>query len=141
MGYPPEIMPYLQRFLPPEEWARCMDMMGLHNAVRHPVQPLSPGDFGLPVPAGPQPGNGPQEAPGLGGLSPGEKEVLRGMLDVLKQGRTAMASGAVDGVMAQRLTAAHAYVSGFLEAKGMGELGAFLRAMPPPMAMGDVTES
>jgi hypothetical protein len=57
---------------------------------------------------------------------------MRSMLDILKQGREAMASGMLDELDLQRLTAAHAYLSGFLEARGLGELGAFLGTIPPP---------
>ena len=119
------------------------------------MQPLSPNDFQGPgvqphqVPPLPQqwggPGVQPHQVPpppqqwgGPGGpqepasLSPQETAVMRGMLNVLRQGRDAMNSGMLDGTELQRLTAAHAYLAGFFEARGMGELGAFLRTIPPP---------
>ncbi len=102
-----------------------------------PVRPLSPSDFHGPgvqqhqAPPVPRQWSGPGgEAPSF--LSPHETAVMRGMLDVLRQGREAMAAGRLDGMELQRLTAAHAYLSGFFEARGMGELGAFLRTIPPP---------
>jgi len=103
-----------------------------------PMQPLSPSDFHDLGPGGPP------QAPSLprqwGGpraqeranLSPQEKAVLRHMLDILKQGREPMALGMLDELELQRLTAAHAYISGFLEARGLGELGTFLGTIPPP---------
>ncbi|MCY1079151.1 hypothetical protein [Archangium lansingense] len=103
-----------------------------------PMQPLSPSDFHDLGPGGPTQtpalplqwgGPGAQER---ASLSPQEKAVLRHMVDILKQGREPMASGMLDELDLQRLTAAHAYISGFLEARGLGELGAFLGTIPPP---------
>jgi len=90
---------------------------------------------------GQQPGVGLQgqmgQQPGLGvpeqvqvNLSPQEKVALRGALDILKEGRAALASGSLEGPVAQRLTAAHAYVSGFVEARGLAELGGYLSTIP-----------
>jgi hypothetical protein len=77
--------------------------------------PQQPG-FGMPQP---------------GGLGPQEKSVLSEVLNILKEGRAAMATGAVDPLVVQRLTAAHAYLSGFLEARGQQELGAYIQTIPP----------
>jgi hypothetical protein len=101
-----------------------------------PPQPLSPNDFQGPG-APPQAPHLPRQWGGPGTpepdfLSPEEKRVMRGMLNVLKQGREAMNAGMLDGVELQRLTAAHAWLAGFCEARGMGELGAFLMTIPPP---------
>ncbi|HSP78220.1 MAG TPA: hypothetical protein VLQ93_06805, partial [Myxococcaceae bacterium] len=49
---------------------------------------------------------------------------------ILKEGRAALATGAVDPLVVQRLTGAHAYICGFLEARGQQELGAYVRAIP-----------
>jgi len=106
--------------------------MPMRDMRPQPVQPLSPSDFNLPEQVEQPPGS-PLPQPGMQGLlplSPQEKAVLRGMLDILKEGRTAMASGTLDELTAQRLMAAHAYLSGFLEARGLGELGTFLGTIP-----------
>jgi hypothetical protein len=68
---------------------------------------------------------------GPSGLAPHEKMALRGALELLKEGRAAIAGGSTDAVVHQRLTSAHGYLCGFLEAKGMGELGTFVRSLPP----------
>lgn len=73
-------------------------------------------------------------------LSPQEKLVLQEALGILKEGRAALASGGLEGEMAQRLTAAHAYVSGFLEARGLGELGGYVSTIPPVTTRGASVE-
>jgi hypothetical protein len=73
-------------------------------------------------------------------LSPQEKVALQQALDILKEGRVALASGSVEGLVAHRLTAAHAYVSGFLEAKGLGELGDFLSTIPQVSTRGSAID-
>ncbi len=85
-----------------------------------------------------------QQQPGLGmpqqvNLSPHEKAVLRCALDFLKEGRVALATGVVDPQVAQRLTAAHAFLCGFLEARGLGEPGAYLRSIPQARTLGTVS--
>jgi hypothetical protein len=57
---------------------------------------------------------------------------LRRALDIVKQGRGALASGNVTTVDGYRMLAAFAYVSGFLEARGYDQLGAFLTTIPAP---------
>ncbi|MCY1079152.1 hypothetical protein [Archangium lansingense] len=125
-------------------------------------QPLSPEDFGAPGQPGVQgqPGVGFQgQQPGVGvqgqmgpqqgvgmpeqvpvNLSPQEKEALRGALDILKEGRAALAMGSLEGPVAQRVTAAHAYVSGFLEARGIGELGGYVSTIPPVSTRGSAID-
>ncbi|HSP78221.1 MAG TPA: hypothetical protein VLQ93_06810 [Myxococcaceae bacterium] len=64
-------------------------------------------------------------------IVPQEKEVLKEVLSILKEGRAALATGNIDPLVAQRLTGAHAYLCGFLEAKGQQELGAYVSTIPP----------
>jgi len=152
----------LQFFAPPNpyHWQQqpMSGQVGTRGIGGEQVQPLSPGDFqgqqggfqgqpqvgfqgqpqvGFQGQVGPQQGYG---VPQSVNLLPHEKVVLRGVLDILKEGRMAMASEALDGLSAQRLTAAHAYLSGFLEAKGLGELGSFIKTIPPPATRGGITD-
>jgi hypothetical protein len=74
------------------------------------------------------------QQPGVAGpamLSPQDRVALRGVLDILKEGRAALASGEVSEEVAQRLTAAHSYLAGYLEAKGLAQLGTFIQSLPP----------
>jgi hypothetical protein len=73
-------------------------------------------------------------------LSPQEKTALHAALEILKEGRAALASGVAEGPVIQRLTAAHAYVSGFLEAKGIEELGEYLGTIPQVTTRGTPME-
>ncbi len=89
---------------------------------------------------------GPQEGSGMTQateITPQEKIVLRGVLDILKEYRVAMARGAddeSDELMEQRQTAAQAYLSGFLEAKGQQEVGGYLSTIPPLSTRGVVDD-
>ncbi|MCY1079153.1 hypothetical protein [Archangium lansingense] len=80
---------------------------------------------------------GPQQGVGMtqpGDINAQEKMVLRGVLDILKECRVALTRGAddeMDELMEQRQTAAQAYLSGFLEAKGQQEVGGYLSTIPP----------
>jgi hypothetical protein len=80
-----------------------------------------------------QPWGGQMETRGIATspIAPQEKAVLREVLNILKEGRVALATGVVDVTVAQRLTAAHAYLSGFLEARGQQEMGAYIQTIPP----------
>ena len=115
----------------PQQQQPMVGQMGTRGVGVEQEQPLSPGGFQGQV--GPQQGHG---VPQSVNLLPHEKVALKGVLDILKEGRMAMASEALDGLSAQRLTAAHAYLSGFLEAKGLGELGSFIKTIPPPTTRG-----
>jgi hypothetical protein len=104
-----------------QPWGGQMGTRGVQGPQVQPGQfqgqvgPQQPG-FGMPQP---------------GGIAPQEKAVLREVLNILKEGRVALATGAVDVTVAQRLLAAHAYLSGFLEARGQQELGAYIQTIPP----------
>jgi hypothetical protein len=119
----------------PQQQQPMVGQMGTRGVGVEQEQPLSPGGFQGQV--GPQQGHG---VPQSVNLLPHEKVALKGVLDILKEGRMAMASEALDGLSAQRLTAAHAYLSGFLEAKGLGELGSFIKTIPPPATRGGITD-
>jgi hypothetical protein len=73
-------------------------------------------------------------------LTQQEKMALQAALEILKEGRAALASGVVEGPVIQRLTAAHAYVAGFLEAKGIEELGEYLATIPQVTTRGTPIE-
>lgn len=135
MADPYSFWPYSS---PGEPMPMAPPPMNIHPGVARssePARPLSPSDFhesGVPSQVPPLPRQwGRPEAQASAPLSPREMAVMRGMLNILKQGREAMASGMLDGMELQRLTAAHAYLSGFFEARGLGELGTFLQAIPP----------
>ncbi len=122
-----------------QPWGGQMGTRGLEGQQLGGVQGQQPmgvqgglqGQVGMP-----QAGFGmPQQ---VGGIAPHERAVLRGVLDILREGRVALASGAIDAQVAQRLTGAHAFLCGFLEGKGQAELGSFLRTIPPLTTRGSV---
>jgi len=81
----------------------------------------------------------PTGAPGpsaAGPLSPEEKAALQSTLAILKEGREAIAKNQFNGLSGYRSLAACAYLSGFLEAKGMEEVGQFVKSIPPAKAGG-----
>jgi hypothetical protein len=69
-------------------------------------------------------------------LSEADKVALRPVLAILKEGRALIASGQLVGLNAHRILAAYAYLAGFLEARGLVEVGAFPRTIPQPVAFG-----
>ncbi|HVG60553.1 MAG TPA: hypothetical protein VNA24_18485 [Hyalangium sp.] len=74
-------------------------------------------------------------------ITPQEKMVLRGVLDILKETRAALTrsvSDETDDVTEQRQTAAQAYLCGFMEAKGQQELGEYISTIPPVSTRGVV---
>jgi hypothetical protein len=87
---------------------------------------------------------GPQQGLGMTqptDITPQEKMVLRGVLDILKETRAALTrsvSDEMDDVTEQRQTAAQAYLCGFMEAKGQQELGEYLSTIPPVSTRGVV---
>jgi hypothetical protein len=123
--------------------------MGTRGVGEQQGQPLSPTDFGVAGQAGGIPGQvgqqfpTMQQQPGMQGpamLSQQDRVALRGVLDILKEGRAALASGEISGEVAQRLTAGHSYLAGFLEAKGLAQLGTFIQSLPPLTTRGSLTE-
>jgi hypothetical protein len=121
--------------------------------------PRHMGTRGIEGEQGQQPGVGvqgqvgPQQDVGVpegSDITPQEKAVLRGALDILKEVRVALTRGAtdemdelggeMDELMEQRQTAAQAYLCGFLEAKGQQELGGYLETLPPLSTRGIVDE-
>jgi len=94
--------------------------------------PLNPNDFN--VPPAPVPGTsvGPLQPPVAppATLSPAERDILKVALGVLREGRAAAASGAANPLESHRMIAAFAYLAGFLEARGVGQLGSFLATIP-----------
>jgi hypothetical protein len=118
--------------------------------------PMPTGTRGIEGEQGQQPGVGfqggfqgqvgPQQGLGMAqpsDITPQEKTVLRGVLDILKETRVALTRGVsdeMDDVMEQRQTAAHAYLCGFMEAKGQQELGEYISTIPPVSTRGVVDE-
>ena len=146
------------RFAPPNPYYYSQQQpwngqVGTRSIGGQQAQPLSPADFGAPNQLGGfrgPPGGGQGQLgqqPGVGmpeqeqvNLSPQEKTALHAALEILKEGRAALASGVAEGPVIQRLTAAHAYVSGFLEAKGIEELGEYLGTIPQVTTRGTPME-
>ncbi|HSP78222.1 MAG TPA: hypothetical protein VLQ93_06815 [Myxococcaceae bacterium] len=104
-----------------QPWQQQMGTRGVEG------QQVQPGQFQGQMGQQQQAGFG---MPQPGGIAPQEKEVLKEVLNILKEGRAALATGAVDPLVVQRLTGAHAYICGYLEAKGQQELGAYVRTIP-----------
>lgn len=145
----------------PRDWQRQLRQLRLHRQQQpagrqmgtrgiegEQGQPLSPDDFqggfqGQQPDDGIQGQVGPQQNADLtqpNDVTPQEKAVLRGVLDILKEGRVALSTGDTDELMVQRLTAAQAYLCGFMEAKGQQELGAYLATIPPLSTRGIVDD-
>jgi hypothetical protein len=89
-----------------------------------------PGEPGN-APLDPQQSAGGPATPAAGHLSSEEKAALQSALAVIKESREAVAEDQFTGVNGYRFLAAYAYLLGFLEAKGIGEVGAFVKTIPP----------
>jgi hypothetical protein len=93
-----------------------------------PGGPL-PSVGGSPVGAQGMP-TGAQGPTAAGPLSPEEKATLQRVLAILKEEREGIAKNQFSGMSGYRMLAACAYLSGFLEAKGIDEVGSFVKSIP-----------
>jgi len=98
-----------------------------------PVDASPAGAQGAPTGAQGAP-TGAQDPSAAGPLSPEEKAALQSVLAIIKENRNAIANNRFTMIGGYRILAACAYLSGFLEAKGMGEVGAFVNSIPPAKA-------
>ncbi|MBN1206189.1 MAG: hypothetical protein JXB05_14825 [Myxococcaceae bacterium] len=74
-------------------------------------------------------------------LSEADKAALKPVLHILKEGRSLLAAGQLSPIHTHRLLAAYAYLSGFLESRGVIEVGTFTRTIPQPEISGAPTEN